>query len=129
MESVRLASAALVFCGVSIIIRQTQSSFSILLRMSALVLFSFAALGAAAPAMEYLNGLLDMTGFSSYALTVVKGLGVAALCGGSASVCRDLGEGSVASVVEFAGKAEIFILCIPLMSELLEGIRALIFWQ
>ena len=129
MDSVRLAASAIVFCGVTLIVRQTQSSFSALLRMAALVLFSFAALSASAPAIEYLDGLFELTGFSAYALVIVKSLGVAALCGGAASLCRDLGEGSVASVIELSGKAEIFILCIPLMSELLDGVRNLIFWE
>ena len=50
---------------------------------------------------------------------VLRSLGIAVVAGCGADVCRDLGQDSVASGIELAGKAEIMLVCLPLITELL----------
>ena len=56
---------------------------------------------------------------------VLRSLGIAVVAGCAADVCRDLGQDSVASGVELAGKAEIMLVCLPLITELLSVVRSL----
>ena len=57
---------------------------------------------------------------SQYVSVMLKGFGIALLTGVCASLCRDLGKASLADVVEFAGKLEIFMLCLPVISDILK---------
>ena len=56
---------------------------------------------------------------------MLRSLGIAVVAGCAADVCRDLGQDSVASGVELAGKAEIMLVCLPLITELLSVVRSL----
>jgi stage III sporulation protein AD len=64
--------------------------------------------------------LLSDSSFSEYAAVMLKGFGVALLSNICATVCRDLGKSSIAEIVEAAGKLEIFLLCLPLISDILK---------
>jgi len=53
-------------------------------------------------------------------MPAVKALGITYLSSSAADLCRSLGEASVASAMETAGRAEILILCLPLFRELVD---------
>ncbi|MBE6599638.1 MAG: hypothetical protein E7640_00305 [Ruminococcaceae bacterium] len=127
MDSAKICAVALIVIGAAAIIKQVGAGFSIPLRASALMVFAALLLISARPAIEYLNELSLSVGFSKYAAVILKGFGVALLCHGCASVCRDSGEATVASCVELAGKIEIFLLCVPLINDLLEVVQELIY--
>ncbi len=56
---------------------------------------------------------------ADYAAVMLKGLGVALITQICASVCRETGRGAIAEYVELAGRLEILLLCLPLMSRIL----------
>ncbi len=56
---------------------------------------------------------------SEYAELMLKGLGVAVITRICASVCREAGRGGIADYVELAGRLEILLLCLPLMSRII----------
>lgn len=118
-DSLRICAVAFIVIAASVIIKQLAAGFAFSLRAAALILLSSLLLLSAAPVIEYVNELFLISGFSCYTSVIVKGFGIALLCHGCASVCRDAGEVTVASCVELAGKVEIFILCIPLINEIL----------
>jgi stage III sporulation protein AD len=59
-------------------------------------------------------------GMGESATLLFKGLGVAVLTQVCADFCRQSGEGQLASGVEFAGKAELLLLCLPCLKQLFE---------
>lgn len=126
-DSVRICAVALIVISTAAIIKQISSGFALPLRAASLILFSSLLLLSARPAVEYINGLFNITGFSKYASVMLKGFGIAMLCHGCSSVCRDCGEAAVGDYVELAGKIEIFLLCVPLINELLTLARELIY--
>ena len=128
-ESLRICAVALIFIAAAAIIKQISSGFVFPLRAAAIILFSSLLILSASPVFEFMNELFSLTGFSRYGAVIMKGFGIALLSHGCASVCRDCGEGTVASCVELAGKIEIFILCIPLLTELLAVARQFLEWK
>jgi stage III sporulation protein AD len=58
--------------------------------------------------------------------TVGKVLAVGFLSGAGADVCSELGAPSLATALGFAGKAEILLLALPLLTELLSRAEALL---
>ena len=74
-------------------------------------------------ALEGVVSALNVSG-SSYVTRsfnlMLKALGIALLCKLCSDVCRDCGEGTIASGVEGVGRVAIFSLCIPVISEIIE---------
>ncbi|MFZ5925236.1 MAG: stage III sporulation protein AD [Bacillota bacterium] len=57
-----------------------------------------------------------------YFVTVLKVIGVAYLASFGAEVCRDAGEGAIATKLEFAGKVIILVMALPVLVAVLETI-------
>ncbi len=70
--------------------------------------------------VDFLRRLSEGTEAGKYLDVLLKTAGIAFLTDLSADLCRGAGENVVAGCVEFAGKAEITVPALPLLSELLE---------
>ncbi|GAA0723785.1 stage III sporulation protein AD [Clostridium malenominatum] len=57
-----------------------------------------------------------------YLTTVFKILGISYLASFCSEICRDAGQSSIASKVEFAGKILILVLAIPILMAVLQSI-------
>ena len=53
-------------------------------------------------------------------------LGLSLLTEVTAGLCRDLGEGGLATRIEWCGRAEILLVCLPLLSRVIEAALALL---
>lgn len=128
MDSMKICAIALIGVALFAIIKQVSANFAFPLRAAVTVLLSSLLLLAADPIIKYINELFNLAGFSKYAAVILKGTGVALLTQACASVCRDCGEASVAGCVELGGKLEIFLLCVPLINEILLAAQRLLLW-
>ena len=128
MDSMKICAIALIGVALFAIIKQISANFAFPLRAAVTVLLSSLLLLAADPIIKYINELFNLAGFSKYAAVILKGTGVALLTQACASVCRDCGEASVAGCVELGGKPEIFLLCVPLINEMLLTAQRLLLW-
>ncbi len=61
-----------------------------------------------------------------YFTTILKVIAIAYITEFGAQVCRDAGEGAIASKIEFSGKILIMIISIPILAALLDIIVKLI---
>jgi stage III sporulation protein AD len=66
------------------------------------------------------ENIFQSVGFSEGAGAAIKILGLGYLFGICADVCRELGENSIAKAVEVAGRAEILMVVIPFLEEIIE---------
>jgi len=71
------------------------------------------------PVAETLRGYLSAQGMGEASGLLMKGLAVGYLTQIGGDVCRDLGAESVASRLELCGRAELLVLALPLLSDLL----------
>ncbi|QXM06015.1 stage III sporulation protein AD [Crassaminicella indica] len=70
--------------------------------------------------LEMLNMLARKTDIDLvYISTIFKIVGIAYVSEFGAQVCRDAGEGAIASKIEFAGKLLIMVLAVPILIALL----------
>lgn len=72
------------------------------------------------PVLVWLGELCGALGMGETATRLLKGLGIAVLTQLCADLCRQTGEGSIATAVETAGRAELLLLCLPLLRELVD---------
>lgn len=124
----KICAIALISVSLFAVIKQISANFAFPLRAAVTVLLSSLLLLAADPVIGYINELFHIAGFSKYAAVILKGTGIAVLTQACSSVCRDCGEGTVAGCVELGGKLEIFLLCVPLINEMLLTAQRLLLW-
>ena len=87
--------------------------------LTAVILFGTLLIASAKPLLALLETLSKGSGASPYVETILKGLGIAILTQISSDICRDSGEGTLATHIETVGKLELLLLCIPLIKEIL----------
>ncbi len=56
----------------------------------------------------------------AYFITVLKITGIAYIAEFGAEICRDAGEGAIASKIEMAGKVIIVVLAVPIITSLVD---------
>lgn len=86
------------------------------------------AISLIGPIVAYIDLLLEGAALGEYGPYILKALGIAFLTQICADICRDCGEGSVASGVEIVGKMEIVLLCIPMLERILALVQEVIAW-
>lgn len=126
MTVVKVCMLAVLGIAVTAIIKQWKSDFLPLLRIGITVILGAVLLSAAAPILTFLRVLSEENGHAASAAVLFKALGIAVLTQICADICRESGEGALASGVELTGKVEILLLCLPLMEELLEAAKQLL---
>jgi len=113
------------YCGMALcalaavlVLRGAKSEFADIVGTVASVLLFGAAAVTFIPIIEFVTETVSGTGFEDYLSTLLKALGIAVTAQLASELCRDHGQASLASKLELIGKAELLILCIPLMKEL-----------
>lgn len=114
------------YCGAAlcalmgvIILKGQKSEFAGLVSLAASVILLGASVMTFLPVIEYIFEAVEGTGFAKYLSTLTKALGITLCVQLCSEVCRDAGEASLASKLELVGKAEILVLCLPLVRELI----------
>ncbi len=113
------------YCGIAlcalaaiIILRGHKSDFAGFVGLAASLIIFGAAVTAFIPVIDFVKGLMAGTRFGEYFEILFKAFGITMVIWLSSEACRDAGEVSMASKLELLGKAEILLLCIPLIDEL-----------
>ena len=119
MTILKLCMVALLVLTSTTVIRGWKSDFVPLIRIGAVVLFGSLLIAAAKPLLSLITDLGKGAGTATYVETVLKGLGIVILTQISSDICRDSGEGTLASHIETVGKVELLLLCIPLIRQIL----------
>ncbi len=73
------------------------------------------------PAATGLLSVIDATGVENqYMKTALKALGICYITQFAADVCRDFGQTALASKAELVGKCAVFLLSLPLVTNIVE---------
>lgn len=107
-------------CAVAVLLLKNVKSEVLPLQWAGNIMLSGAALLLLQPTITYLGELCSAHGMGETVSLLLRGLGVAMMTQFCADLCRQSGETVLANSVELAGKAEILLLCLPQMRELVE---------
>ena len=119
MNAIQLCMIAVLGIAIILILKEWKADLLPLVRIALVLVFGFSLLKLVSPAILYIKSISQSDGFSQYSTLLFKALGIAVLTQICAQMCRECGEGGIASGVELVGKIEILLLCIPLIEELL----------
>ncbi len=117
---IKYCGAALCALAAILMLRGQKSEFAGYVSLGASVILLGAALTAFLPITEYIKSVAAGTEFGGYLETVIKALGITLCVQFAAEICRDSGEGALASKLELIGKAEVLVLCMPVVGDLIE---------
>lgn len=119
MELIKVCG--IVICAVSLcmIFRSIKTDYSLFIRILITIGISIISVSVLFPLLKIINDISKDTEIGRYIPILIKSLGIALTVQITSDICRDSGEGAIAERIELFGKAEILVLCIPLITDLL----------
>ena len=118
MNILKICGVALISAVAVGILKIYKSELAVTVGITAGAVILGAALSMMIPVAEYAEEISDAAGFSEYFAVVMKALGIALIADTASSVCRESGQPSLASKVEFAAKVTILALSFPIIKQI-----------
>lgn len=121
MQILQIIGIGIVAAVIIIILRAQKPEIALQISVvTGIVIFMLLASKLAA-VVEVLESFADKADIKPiYFTTVLKITGIAYIAEFGAEVCKDAGEGSIASKIELAGKVTIVVLAVPIITSLLD---------
>ncbi len=123
----QIASVGLICAVLSLAVRAYRPEFSVYISIACGLLLFAMVVTQLGDVMSYVADLFGNAGRAGvYFPILLKVMGIAYLTDFAAQVCRDAGEGNIASKVEMAGKILIFYVALPVFTSLLKMLEMLL---
>ncbi len=120
-EIFKILAVLLLTASVGIILKSKNSEYALFLSIAAGVVTALIILrNLSAPLMELKSQIESYGVEAEYFKVAIKALGIGYVTSFIADSCRDSGQTSLATKAEFAGKAAIFLISVPLLMSVLE---------
>ncbi len=127
MEIFQIVAIAIIATILSIIIKSEKPELGIYIGLVTGVIIFIFILAKLKVVIEVFNGLASKTNLDDiYLTTILKIIGIAYITEFGAQICRDAGEGVIASKVEFSGKILIMVMSIPILVSLMDLIISIV---
>ncbi|SES71010.1 stage III sporulation protein AD [Natronincola peptidivorans] len=121
MEIFQIVAIGLIATFLSVLIRNEKPEIGIYIGLvTGVIIFIFIVTKLQA-VITILNQLANTINIDDiYLSTILKIVGIAYIAEFGAQVCRDAGEGVIASKIEFAGKILIMVMAVPILVSLMD---------
>ena len=117
----KICGAALISVILAQILKNRGSSLSGHLTEITAITILISVIASLSPLISFVRGLITGGDSKTDVITLLMtAVAVTILCQTVCDVCKDNGENTLASVVEFAGNAEIILLSLPIIKKLLD---------
>ncbi|OLN32202.1 stage III sporulation protein AD [Desulfosporosinus metallidurans] len=127
MEIWQIVGLALIVTMISVVLKQIRPEIALQLTILAGASIFILILSKIKVIVDLLQNLADQANISSYYLLIVlKIVGVAYLAEFGAQICRDAGEGALATKIEVAAKVGVILLAIPIIVAITESLVRLV---
>jgi stage III sporulation protein AD len=127
MDIMKIVGIGLIATILAVILREQKPEIAIQVSIVAgLIIFVFviAKLNSVIEVLKYFASKTNID--LLYFTTILKVIAIAYITEFGAQVCKDAGESSIASKIEFGGKVLIMIMAIPILAALMDVITKLI---
>lgn len=127
MEILQVVALGLVVAVFAVLLRRDRPELALVLALGFGVIIFILVLGKLGAIITVFQDVTQRAQVDElYLVTLLKILGIAYIAEFGAQVCRDSGEGTVASKIELAGKVLILIMALPIFAAILEVIVRLL---
>ena len=114
-EFLKIFGIALLAAILSFIFRELKKEYSVMIMLAVGIIITLWGLAKVSPVINYIRELTDSSNITEYFSVILKVLGISFIVQTGADICRDFGEASIASKIEFAGKAVILAVVLPVL--------------
>ena len=114
-EILKIIGAAVLVAVLAFIFKELKKEYAAIILIAGGIFITLWSLTYIFPVINYLRELTGSSEITEYFNIILKVLGISFLVQIGADICRDLGEESIASKVEFAGKAVILVITLPIL--------------
>ena len=119
MELVKVCGIVICAISVCMIFKNMRADYTLFVRLLITIGISIVSISVLYPLFKVINEISTGTEINKYIPVLIKALGIALTVQITADICRDCSESAIAERVELFGKAEILVLCIPLITDLI----------
>lgn len=127
MDIFQVVGIGLTGAVLAVYVKESNKEIAVLISLATgLVLFIY-ALSKVGVVINILAELAERANINMFYLTIVlKIMGIAYIAEFGAQICRDAGEGSTATKIEFAAKILVMVLALPIIMALMESVLRLL---
>lgn len=127
MEILQIVGIGLIGAILAVFVKERNKEIAILISMvTGLIIFLFAVSKVSA-VVRVLGELASRANINMFYLTTVfKIIGIAYIAEFGAQICKDAGEGSIATKIELAAKILVMVMALPIIVAILESVLRLI---
>jgi len=118
-EILKIIGVGLLVVILSVIFKELKQEYSVTIMIAGGIIITLWGLARVYPVVDYIRELTDSGNISEYFSIILKVLGISFLVQTGADICRDFGETSIASKIEFAGKAVILVVVLPVLKSVI----------
>lgn len=127
MDLIKVMILGIIVSMLVVFLKQVKPEYSLLCLIIGSIVILLYILSYMTKVFVFFQEIVEKTGISySLFVTMLKIVGLGYLIEFSANVCRDSGNNSIADKVVLAGKIMIFVVSMPIVSNLFEMIVELI---
>lgn len=123
MDIMQITVVGIVAALLALIVKQYRPDIAMIITMGSGVLLILLLLGNINSIVSTVEAMSQRANLDSiYLVTVLKVIGIAYIAEFGSQVCKDTGEGTIASKIELGGKILIMVLALPILTALMEAI-------
>ncbi|MDO4544817.1 MAG: stage III sporulation protein AD [Bacillota bacterium] len=127
MELLKIVAIALTGIILAALMKSVNKELSIYIILATVIILFLSIIDRLFEIFQFLEGIYDNVTYGrTFFPVILKVLAVAYITDFTAQLCKDAGEGTIASKVELAGKVIIFYLAMPILTAILELIGSLL---
>lgn len=127
-DSVKICAFGIICSVICVFVKHYREEFLIPSRLAAVLVIFGAIMLMLSPLLQYLRNIMGQALPLEYMELVLKALAIAYMTQISSEICRDCGEGNIASCIDTVGKIEIILISLPLLEEIIEMSKELMLW-
>lgn len=129
MEILKVLILGIILSVITVLLKQIKPEYSLICIIVGSIILIAYILSGISTIFDYFSVIVEKTGIDNVMFTtLLKIIGVGYLIEFTAGICVDSGNNSIADKVVLAGKILIFILSMPIITNLFNLILELIWW-
>lgn len=121
MEILQIVGLGMVVTILILVVKMQRPEIAVQISILTGVIVFMLIAGKLSAVIELLNNYTKRANIDAiYITTLLKIIGIAYIAQFGAEICKDAGEGAIASKIELAGKVIIVVLAVPIITSLLD---------
>ena len=122
----RVCGGAIIAVVCTFTLKESSKSASLGAALIGLCVIMGTVLSGSIAVILPLTEAMRESGASDYIGIMLKGLGIGITVRITGDICTDLGEKSIGDCVELAGRLEMLLLCMPILTKMLDSVKELL---